>query len=245
MNGRLSLILLLALSIRLPAQEPGPSVRDSHVPSKIDANSYESMRIEGWTVIVNKSFLKNLPGISEKTLTELRGQLNQIVRRVPAGALKRLRTIKIWVEENEPNTKCMAYHPAAGWLIEHGVNPAKAGCVELANARRFLAWTIEQPYMVLHELAHAYHHKFVEQGFDNPEIKAAFQKAGKKKNYEQVLYFDGKNKKAYALTDPMEYFAEATEAYFGTNDFYPFVRAELEQHDPNLYRLMEKIWNAG
>ena len=30
--------------------------------------------------------------------------------------------------------------------------------------------------------------------------------------------------KAYALNNPQEYFAEATEAFFGTNDFYPFVQ---------------------
>jgi hypothetical protein len=44
------------------------------------------------------------------------------------------------------------------------------------------------------------------------------------------------------MTDPKEYFAEATEAYFGVNDFYPFVRAELHEHDPGMYQLLEKIW---
>ena len=33
-----------------------------------------------------------------------------------------------------------------------------------------------------------------------------------------------------------------TEAYFGTNDFYPFVRAELKQHDPKTFALLESIW---
>ena len=40
----------------------------------------------------------------------------------------------------------------------------------------------------------------------------------------------------------MEYFAESTEAYLGVNDFYPFVRAELKQHDPDMYELMTEIW---
>jgi hypothetical protein len=42
----------------------------------------------------------------------------------------------------------------------------------------------------------------------------------------------------------MEYFAEATEAFFGTNDFYPFVRSELKQHDPQMYDLLRKLWEA-
>ena len=43
----------------------------------------------------------------------------------------------------------------------------------------------------------------------------------------------------------MEYFAEASEAYFGTNDFYPFVRQELEQHDPEMFLLLKKLWRDG
>jgi hypothetical protein len=40
----------------------------------------------------------------------------------------------------------------------------------------------------------------------------------------------------------MEYFAEATEAYFGTNDFYPYVRSELAAHDPAMFALLGKLW---
>jgi hypothetical protein len=39
-----------------------------------------------------------------------------------------------------------------------------------------------------------------------------------------------------------EYFAETSEAYFGTNDCYPFVRAELKPHDPRMYELLGKLW---
>lgn len=38
------------------------------------------------------------------------------------------------------------------------------------------------------------------------------------------------------------YFAESTEAYFGVNEFYPFVRTELQAHDPTMYSLMVKVW---
>ncbi len=42
--------------------------------------------------------------------------------------------------------------------------------------------------------------------------------------------------------DQKEYFAEATEAYFGVNDFFPFVRAELKAYDPVGFALMEAVW---
>ena len=47
------------------------------------------------------------------------------------------------------------------------------------------------------------------------------------------------------MTNPPEYFAESCEAYFGTNDFYPFVRAELQRHDPVMYELIERAWGVG
>jgi hypothetical protein len=40
----------------------------------------------------------------------------------------------------------------------------------------------------------------------------------------------------------MEYFAEGSEALFGTNDFHPFVRPELNRHDPELYALLRRLW---
>lgn len=47
-----------------------------------------------------------------------------------------------------------------------------------------------------------------------------------------------------ALNNDQEYFAEASEAFFGTNDFHPFVRAELKEHDPALFELLGKLWGV-
>jgi hypothetical protein len=163
---------------------------------------------------------------------------------VPAPSVAKLQKVRLWVEDREPHHPCMAYHPDPGWLRDHGMNPDKARCVEIANARNFLKWTHEQPWMVLHELAHAYHHQFLDDGFENPEVAGAYRKAMDAKAYASVLHYDGKDVKAYATTNPMEYFAEATEAFFGSNDFYPFVRAELRKHDPAAHDLLAEVWGA-
>jgi dipeptidyl-peptidase-4 len=97
--------------------------------------------------------------------------------------------------------------------------------------------------MVLHELAHGYHDQFV-GGFDNAELKACYQHALAEKLYDSVLRINNRTEPAYAKTNQMEYFAEQTEAYFGTNDFYPYVRCELEQHDPQMYGLLGKLWSG-
>lgn len=205
---------------------------------------YEPREMQGWRVLVNRRLLE------EKTLCGdvlrlLDAQLYQIARQVPPSALGKLRKIGIWVERDEPHHPCMAFHPDAGWLREHGMNPEKAGCVEIANAGNFLQWTKQQPWMVLHELAHGYHHLFLEGGYGNPRIEGAYRKALESKSYESVLHISGKKERAYALTNPMEYFAETSECYFGTNDFYPFVRAELQEHDPEMFELLGELWNRN
>jgi dipeptidyl-peptidase-4 len=94
--------------------------------------------------------------------------------------------------------------------------------------------------MVLHELAHAYHDQVLT--FQHPGIQGAYREAKKGGAYDSVLRISGMKERHYAMTDPQEYFAEGTEAYFGTNDFYPFVRAELRVHDPKLFHLLEELW---
>jgi hypothetical protein len=172
----------------------------------------------------------------------LRHQLYQITRVVPEGPLKELRRIPIWAEYKAPRHPCMCYHPSRRWLSEHDFNPEKARSVEIANAENFLKWTHGQPWMVMHELAHSYHHCVL--GYDNAEVNHAYKDAVNGKQYESVLHINGRPRRAYALNNDQEYFAESTEAFFGTNDFYPFVRSELQHHDPNMYQLLRKLWKV-
>ena len=46
------------------------------------------------------------------------------------------------------------------------------------------------------------------------------------------------------MENDQEYFAELSEAFFGTNDFYPFVRAELREHDAEAYRAVKELWGS-
>ncbi len=204
---------------------------------------YEPRRLEGWKILVNKRlFTDENRFLREKTLRVLGDQLFQITRVVPEEALGKLRKIPIWVELSEAHHPCMCYHPDAKWLREHDMNPEKAGAVELANARNFNSWTLPQPWMVLHELAHGYHHQVL--GFDNAEVQACYDAAVSAKLYDSVLTVRGGKTRHYALNNAKEYFAEMTEAYFGTNDFYPFVRGELKKVDPRMYELLEKVWGV-
>jgi hypothetical protein len=205
---------------------------------------YAERDVEGWRVLLHKQLLeREHQELAERTLKVLGEHLFRVMRVLPAEPLARVRKVPIWVERAHPRHPCMCYHASADWLKQHGMNPQKAGAVEIANCRNFLDWTVrDQPWMVLHELAHAYHHQVL--GNDHAEIKACYEEAVASNSYESVLHISGKKRRHYALTNSQEYFAEATDAYFGTNDFYPFVRAELRQHDPRAFAMIEKLWRV-
>ena len=73
-------------------------------------------------------------------------------------------------------------------------------------------------------------------------IIEAYKKAMAASLYDKVLLYTGRQVRHYAATDHKEYFAEGAESFFYRNDFYPFVAAELEKHDPVLYNLLVEIW---
>lgn len=198
--------------------------------------------LEGWKLKVEASLLLEKGVEWSRTKAELTRQLQNIVRVVPDEPLRKLREVTIWIHKKSPETPCMAYHPGAEWLRQHKMEPEMAKAIEIGNTQAFVSWTYEQPWMVLHELAHAYHDRFLDQGFENPDVKSGYERIKASNKYESVVHWSGGEAKHYALTNQMEYFAETTESYFGTNDFYPFVRAELMRFDPETFKLMEKIW---
>jgi len=237
MMQSLVLTMLLAVAGAEPVQEKTPAPKPSYEPT----SHYTVREICGWKVYVNNVLLGEQRRLGRKTLRLLRTKLYDIRRSVPEEAVEKLQTIPIWVEWRDRGFPCACYHPSRDWLVANGYNPDKARSVEIANAANFLDWTHQQPSMVLHELAHGYHDIFL-GGYDNQEIKKAWLRAKDNGSYEKVLHWDGKTVRAYALNNPQEYFAELSEAWFGTNDFYPFVRAEVQQHDPEAARLLPKLW---
>lgn len=227
---------LLGALAALSACASAPDVTTQPIPS----TQYETRTIEGWTVRVNRILLKQEAELGAAALKLLAVKLDDVTRAVPPKQLQDLRKVPIWLGVDDgPNDRAQ-YHPSRQWLTEHGFNPDKAKGVEIGHARRFLSTAKDQPAMVLHELAHAYHDQVL--GFQNKEILEAYHEAKKGGRYESVLRISGLQERHYAMSAPQEYFAEGTEAFLGTNDFYPFVRAELRAHDPKLHRLLEEIW---
>lgn len=210
------------------AEHPSPPTSD-----------YVIREMEGWMVYVQKPLLTEHRELGCEALRLLEDHLYRITRAVPPRAVAELRKIKLWLHHDGKGNVAQ-YHPSRGWLESNGFNTDLTRCVDLGDAKTFVRYSGTQPMLVLHELAHGYQDQVWAWGPD--EVSAAFAKAVEGKIYDTVLIHNGRRGRAYAMTDSKEYFAETSEAYFGTNDIYPFVRAELREHDPEMFKLLEKLW---
>lgn len=206
----------------------------------LKAADYDTRTIQGWTVHVEKS-IESHPR-KDKALEQLDRLLAEVTRLVPPAALPKLKLVPIWMSRNVAPGAC--YHPSVDWLRQNGRVVEMARSIELQNVDHFLDWSAAQPLMVLHELAHAWQDRESAAGYGNEVVKRAYESAKASGKYEKVRYVGGGEKKHYALTNPMEYFAECSEAYFGKNDFQPFDRAELKTFDPAGYEMVEKVWGV-
>jgi dipeptidyl-peptidase-4 len=207
----------------------------------LTAADYQSRTIQGWTVFVEKS-LDTHPRKAQ-ALELLDKKLAEVTTLVPAAALPKLKVVPIWMSRNVAPGAC--YHPSVDWLKQNGRVVEMARSIEFQNVDHFLDWSAGQPLMVLHELAHAWQDREAPQGYGNEVVERAFEAAKASGKYEKVRYVGGGEKKHYALTNPMEYFAECSEAYFGKNDFQPFDRAELKAFDPGGFEMVEKVWGIA
>ncbi len=228
-HAALAISLLASLGAAKP-EPPKPAV-------------HTTRNIEGWTVRVDDRLLappNEQPGA--KALRFLEYKLADIKAIVAPKPLEKLQAVAIVLDLNHGKLRSMQYHPGADWLQENGYSADLVKCVhipvaaDLATPRNIN----EQPWVVLHELAHAYHDQVL--GFGEPRILKAYEDFKRSGHGDKTLLYNGTRVRHYGLTDHKEFFAEMTEAYFGENDFFPFNRAELMTAEPEVFELMQAIW---
>jgi hypothetical protein len=205
--------------------------------------SHENRNLEGWNIRVDRRLLEGEgTALGDQALKLLGARLVAITIVVPEKELAKLRKVTIELDLDYSDMKAMQYHPDAGWLKDNGYGENLAKCVHIPDVKDFLspAENLRMPWVVLHELSHAYHDQVL--GFEEPRVIEAWKKFRDGGKYKSVLTSLGKQREHYGLTDHKEFFAEMTESYFGSNDFYPFVTGDLKQAEPGIYALMREIW---
>lgn len=204
-----------------------------------DHNAYHKMTLEGWQVNVEQSLVKNNDPRVYTALKILSRKLQEVKTLLPQHKVSQLINIPIWLSRNSGRDAEFYFFEQR--IYRNDKNPDMLDGIEFHNINVFIKAIPYNPMLVLHELAHAYH----KLNFDRIDktIMRAYKHAEQEKLYRDVMYLKvGKKKKAYALKNSFEYFAELTETYFGRNDFYPFTRSELQRYDPVGYQMIETVW---
>ena len=90
---------------------------------------------------------------------------------VAAELLAKLQAVTIVLDLTHGKLRSMQYHPSAGWLEANGYATNLVKCVHIPEAADLPTPSniTEQPWVVLHELAHAYHDQVL--GFEEPAIR--------------------------------------------------------------------------
>jgi hypothetical protein len=191
-------------------------------------NHYKVGNIQGFKVLIHRDVIAN-PQLFNRVLAETEKQLRDIKETVRSDRFIVLRNVPIWFgpDPDHVSTVGAEYHPSADWLRRNGRNPDMAGGIQVGSSTRFIRYSKSFPWMLMHELAHAY--EFRKIGPENATLKQVY-------NQQKRLY------NTYHRTNHHEYFAELTEAYFGRNDTYPFVREDIRKHDPIGYRFLQSVW---
>ncbi len=210
-----------------------------------DANGRETRTLSGWTLHIRRELLEKHKDETEKAVVILKTMLEEIIRVVPKAAVVEMQKVPLYFSPEYPGTGARAeYHPGAGWLRDNKRDPAMEKAVEFTDILVFEAEVRRMPNFALHELAHAYHDRVL--SFEEPRILRTYliAEAGGTYNNVDIRDAEGRTHKgrSYAMTNHKEYFAETTEAFFSTNDIYPFKRDELKVHDPDMFTLLEQVW---
>lgn len=235
----------IGLTLSFPLLVRSAAGDDLHPPPTPTA-AFLRQEVEGWTVLLHPRLAAegDHAELGAQVLKLLQAKLVEVRRVLPERTTRFLQGVPIWIEHaNTRAGRGACYHPSADWLRGHGFNPDKGRSIEVCVAGNFIGWASDQPAAILHELAHAWHHQVL--GNDEPRIKALWEAAVASGRYDDVLHISGRRQRHYALNNHKEYFAEMSEAYFWTNDFYPFVRAELREADPAMFELLGEVWNVA
>jgi len=214
--------------------------------AQLTVEDYTNYRLAGFNVLVQNKALTTHTETTYVAIELLEAKLIEISQfNINPIKIDSLRAVPIFMDW-DTTSGAAQYHPSKSWLVANDYLPEKAKCIEISNIPNFINWTNQnQPYMVLHELAHAYQHRVLDN--NSTIINNAYKNAVSNNLYTNILYHKGDGEQftkesAYALTNEKEYFAELTEAYFGVNDYFPFNGKDLMKYDTIGFKAVVAVW---
>ncbi len=235
----------LPVEARLPPKYPG--IWQKPVNYREPPREYETVSTNGWTIEVEKQLMSEDPELAGKAVARLSLKLNEALAALPEASRANLRKLKVFLMYG-PKAKGggrdngTEYYQKDAPDCYQTLDPRWGNSLVIYSAENYVwqsdLWALK---LSLHELAHAHH--LVQWPEDRVEIVQAYEHAMSRKLYRNVRDDQGKtHAKAYAIQNPIEYFAELSCMYFAGCDYPPRNRKELKAYDPEGYAMIQKLW---
>ena len=219
---------------------------------------WETQTIAGFQVLFSPALLRD-EASSVRAHQFMRDQLDAVTRFVPPAALQQLRRVRLWLDlDASGSSRALAFYksPPSIFTASRGDRPTEHNFgyggfhgamflgIVFPNIVDAIAISgVSRAMIVLHELAHAYHHQML--GMWNPDVKQTYEAA--KPRVSTAMCHSGMAMYApvgYAMSNEREYFSGLTEAYFRRNAQNSFDANELKSYDDG-FRLVERAWNGA
>ena len=207
-------------------------------------DDFETHRVVGFSVHVEDTLRRDSPSDVSAFLALIEANLTRIVHVVRPEDIVHLRDVGIWATDNPCGRTAAYFHTNRSWLEANGRPGEMVDGIEFCRLDVLVREDRLSTYL-LHELAHAFHHGQIEDGFDNEIIHDAYDRQLRLMLYAHVLKRNGDYGEAHANSNALEYFAHLSVKRLGTDDEYPFVAAELRHHDPWGFQVVDAVWAGG
>jgi hypothetical protein len=208
---------------------------------------YASVAANDWTIEVEKQLLTEEPELAGKAVARLAQNLNAALAVLPEASRGKLKKVKIFLmygpkAKGDGRDNGFEYHQRSAPDCYRTLDPRWGNGIVAYSAENYVwqsdLWALKLP---LHELAHAYHLDQWQE--DRAEIVKAYENARQRKLYRHLQDEAGSMiDKAYAIENPIEYFAELSCMYFAGCDYAPHNRKELEAYDPEGCAMIRELW---
>jgi len=168
------------------------SVDDKQI--KTNHKNYEKTTLGGWPVFLEENWHNGNKEL-EKRFAEDLACAAKCLPKHASDFLKKNTPVYVnkcfqWGPEVCPiKGRGLCFHPESKWLEENFMHVEKCECVELYDSTEYLKDCLNhwgQAGVLIHEFSHAYHHKCLENGYNNKEIKECYDLAMKDRLYDWV-----------------------------------------------------------
>lgn len=200
--------------------------------------------LEGYriNIIAERELAESNPELTHKTARKLESHVLAAIGRFPIVHRPKFKDVRYYIFSGTDSS--YGGKDSGLWYFARGnnISPRFDDSIIINSAKGFMRMSDELTLAItIHELAHGFYHYNKKRLY--PLTKKAYESA-----QENGLYLNRKThwqkviKKAYALENHREYFAELSAMYFSRHYYEPFDRNGLLAYDPAGFRMVDQAW---